>query len=260
MDWQGKRYWIVGASEGLGRALAHKLSRAGVELVLSARSEDRLKSLVDELPGKASYVPVDVADLKAVEAARAKVGVIDGVVYLAGVYWPMESDAWDNERAEAMADINYLGASRVVGSVMKDFTDRDHGHIVVTSSLTAFRGLPGTIGYTASKAAVMSLAECMYADLRKTGVHVQVVNPGFIKTQLTEKNDFDMPFIMSPADAATAVFEHMNNPTRFKKSFPLLFSWVFRLGQFLPDWAYYGIFRPKGQGSPSSGRVAGKPD
>ena len=245
MDWQGKRYWIVGASEGLGRALAHKLSRVGVELVLSARSEDRLKSLVDELPGKASYVTVDVSDLKAVEQARANVGEIDGLVYLAGVYWPMQSSEWDNEQAEAMANINYLGASRVVGSVIKDFTARDRGHIVVTSSLTAFRGLPGTIGYTASKAAVMSLAECMYADLRKTGVNVQVVNPGFIKTQLTDKNDFTMPFIMEPEDAATEVFDHMNNPTRFKKSFPVLFSLLFRLGQFMPDWMYYGIFRPK---------------
>ncbi|MFZ3581227.1 SDR family NAD(P)-dependent oxidoreductase [Loktanella sp. DJP18] len=245
MDWQGKRYWIVGASEGLGRALAHKLSRVGVELVVSARSEDRLKSLVDELPGKATYVTVDVSDLKAVEAAREEVGEIDGVVYLAGVYWPMKSSEWDSTQAEAMANINYLGASRVVGSVIGDFTARDRGHIVVTSSLTAFRGLPGTIGYTASKAAVMSLAECMYADLRKTGVRVQVVNPGFIKTQLTEKNDFDMPFIMEPDAAATEVFDHMNNPTRFKKSFPTVFSWLFRVGQFLPDWAYYGIFRPK---------------
>lgn len=245
MDWQGKRYWIVGASEGLGRALAHKLSRVGVEVIVSARSEDRLRSLVAELPGRASWVTVDVSDLDTVAAARKQVGEIDGLVYLAGVYWPMKSSEWDNAQAEAMANVNYVGASRVIGSVMKDFTARDRGHIVVTSSLTAFRGLPGTIGYTASKAAIMSLAECMYADLRKTGVDVQVVNPGFVKTQLTEKNDFNMPFIMEPEDAATEIFDHMNNPTRFKKSFPVMFSWLFRLGQFLPDWAYYGIFRPK---------------
>lgn len=245
MDWQGKRYWIVGASEGLGRALAHQLSKIGVEVIVSARSEDRLRSLVAELPGKASWVTVDVADLKDVERARAEVGDIDGVVYLAGVYWPMQASEWDNAQAEAMADVNYLGASRVVGSVIKDFTRRDRGHVVLTSSLSAFRGLPGSIGYTASKAAIMSLAECMYADLRKTGVQVQVVNPGFIKTQLTEKNNFNMPFIMEPEDAARAVFEHMNDPLRFKKSFPMVFSWVFRLSQFLPDWAYYGIFKPK---------------
>lgn len=240
-DWQGKRYWIVGASEGLGRALAHQLSKVGVELILSARSEDRLQSLADELPGKATVVTVDVADRAAVEAAYARIGHIDGMVYLAGVYWPMKATAWDNEKADMMAEINYLGASRTVGAVIGDMVARDAGHIVLTASLTAFRGLPGSIGYTASKAAIMSLAECMHADLRKTGVRVQVVNPGFIRTRLTDKNDFHMPAMMEPEDAARAVFEHMN-ADGFKTSFPTLFSWVFRLSQFLPDWAYYRLF------------------
>jgi short-subunit dehydrogenase len=87
----------------------------------------------------------------------------------------------------------------------------------------------------------MSLAECMYADLRKTGVDVQVSNPGFIKTQLTDKNDFKMPFIMTPDEAAGHMFRHMNSK-RFKQSFPTLFSWVFRGSQFLPDWLYFRIF------------------
>lgn len=240
-DWQGKRYWIVGASEGLGRALAHQLSKVGVELILSARSEDRLQSLANELPGKATVVPVDVTDRAAVETASALIGKIDGMIYLAGVYWPMKSTEWDNEKAETMAEVNYIGASRTVGAVIGDMVARDKGHIVLTSSLTAFRGLPGSIGYTASKAAILSLAECMYADLRKTGVLVQVVNPGFIRTRLTDKNDFHMPAMMEPEEAARAIFEHMNTDT-FKSSFPTLFSWVFRLSQFLPDWAYYRLF------------------
>lgn len=90
----------------------------------------------------------------------------------------------------------------------------------------------------------MALAESMQADLRNTGVHVQLINPGFIKTRLTEKNDFNMPFIMSPQDAAKEVFEHMNTDA-FKKSFPLVFSWVFRGSQFLPDWLYYRLFGAK---------------
>ena len=140
-----------------------------------------------------------------------------------------------------MADINFTGLMRVMGQIVPDMVARDDGHIVITSSLTGFRGLPGSIGYTASKAATMSLAECMYADLRKTGVKVQVVNPGFIKTQLTDKNDFKMPFIMSPEDAAREVFEHMNSD-KFKKSFPFAFSLLFRASQFLPDWLYFRIF------------------
>ena len=243
-NWQGKRYWLVGASEGLGRAVAHKLSAAGAEVIVSARSEDRLKSLVEELPNTASYVTVDVVDRDAVEAAAAQVGQIDGVIYLAGVYWPMKSGEWDNEKADMMGEINFLGASRVVGAVIGGMIERGAGHIVLTGSLSGFRGLPGAIGYASSKAGMMALAESMQADLRTSPIDVQLVNPGFIKTRLTEKNDFTMPFIMSPEEAANEVFDHMNTDG-FKKSFPMLFSWVFRGSQLLPDWLYYRIFGAK---------------
>jgi len=243
-DWQGKRYWLVGASEGLGREVAMAVSRAGAEVIVSARSEDRLAALVADLPGKASYVAVDVQDREAVEAAAAEIGQIDGMIFLAGVYWPMSAGEWDNAKAEQMADINYLGASRCVGAVIGPMIERDAGHIVLTGSLSGFRGLPGAIGYSASKAGLMALAESMQADLRKTGVKVQLINPGFIKTRLTEKNDFAMPFIMEPEVAAREFMDHMNTDA-FKKSFPLVFSWVFRLSQFLPDWAYYRIFGAK---------------
>lgn len=237
----GKRYWLVGAGDGLGLALAHCLSRAGVEVIVSSRSEDKLKKVVDELPGKASYQTVDIADDQSVKAAAEAVGDIDGLVLLAGVYWPFSAREWNAEQATAMADVNFTGFVRVLGEVVPNFVEKDAGHIVITSSLTGFRGLPGSIGYTASKAATMSLAECMYADLRATGVRVQVANPGFIKTQLTDKNDFKMPFIMEPEDAARVMFEHMLTDG-FKKSFPTFFSLLFRGSQFLPDWLYYRIF------------------
>jgi len=243
-DWQGKRYWLVGASEGLGREVAFCLSRAGAEVIVSARSEDRLKDLVADLPGNASYVTVDVTDRAAVEAAAAEIGDIDGVVYLAGVYWPMKAQEWDNEKADMMGEVNFLGASRVVGSVIKDMVAKNAGHIVLVGSLSGFRGLPGAIGYSSSKAGMMSLAESMQADLRTSPINVQLINPGFIKTRLTDKNDFNMPFIMSPEDSAKEVFEHMNTDS-FKKSFPMVFSWVFRGSQFLPDWLYYRLFGAK---------------
>lgn len=244
MNWTGKTYWLVGASEGLGREVAKKIAAAGAKVVVSARSEDRLKSLVEEIDENASYVTVDVTDSAAVDAAAKQIGHIDGVVYLAGVYWPMKASEWDNEKADLMTEINYLGGSRVVGSVIVPMVDRDAGHIVLTGSLSGFRGLPGAIGYSASKAGLMALAESMQADLRKTGVRVQVINPGFIKTRLTEKNDFEMPFIMEPEDAAQVFFDHMDSGG-FKRSFPTVFSWVFRLSQFMPDWMYYRLFGAK---------------
>lgn len=241
IEFNGKRYWLVGASDGLGKALAHQLSRAGVEVIVSARSEAKLAALVQDLPAKASYQVIDVADDASVKDAAEAVGDIDGLILLAGVYWPFSAKDWNAEQAVAMADVNFTGFMRVLGQVVPKFVTKDAGHIVITSSLTGFRGLPGSIGYTASKAATMSLAECMYADLHKTGVRVQVANPGFIKTQLTDKNDFKMPFIMEPEDAAREVFELMLTDS-FKKSFPTLFSLLFRGSQFLPDWLYYRIF------------------
>ncbi|MDP4991511.1 MAG: SDR family NAD(P)-dependent oxidoreductase [Marivita lacus] len=241
IDWAGKRYWLVGASEGLGEALAQKMSAAGVHLILSARSEDKLHELAGRLPGKTDVVPVDVSDTDSVKAAAEAVGDIDGVVQLAGVYWPFGAKDWDMDQAIAMADINFTGAMRLMGAVVPKFVERDAGHIVLTGSLSGFRGLPAAAAYTSSKAGVMTLAESLYADLHRTNVRVQLINPGFVKTRLTDKNDFKMPFIMEPEQAAQEFFEHMNS-SAFKRSFPTVFSWVFRGSQFLPDWLYYRLF------------------
>ena len=242
--WAGKRYWLVGASEGLGRALAQRMSRAGVELVLSARSAERLEELAATLPGKAQVLPVDVRDMASVTAAAEAAGAVDGVVYLAGVYWPQAARNWNPEQVEAMCDINFTGAARVVGAALPAMLARGQGHLVLTGSLAGFRGLPGSIGYGASKAGIMVLSESLQADLRGTGIEVQQINPGFIRTRLTDKNEFNMPFIMDPDDAAGVMFDHMGTD-HFKRSFPTVFSWVFRLSQFLPDWAYYRLFAPR---------------
>ncbi|MCA3445438.1 MAG: SDR family NAD(P)-dependent oxidoreductase [Rhodobacter sp.] len=243
-EFRDKRYWLVGASEGLGRALAERLSAAGAEVILSARSADRLAEVAATLPGPSVAVPVDVADTASVRKAAEAAGQIDGVVFLAGLYWPMAAQDWNADQAETMCDVNFTGCARVMGAALPAMVARGAGHVVITGSLSGFRGLPGAIGYGASKAGVMALAECMQADLRGSGIVVQVANPGFIRTRLTDKNSFSMPFLMEPAEAADHMFRHMQT-NRFKVSFPTVFSWLFRLSQFLPDWAYYRIFAPK---------------
>lgn len=243
MSFQGKRYWLVGASEGLGLALAAELRAAGAELILSARLEPALASAARALPG-VQIVPVDVADTAAVQRAADQIGPVDGVVFLAGVYWPMSGRAVDPDRLAMMCDVNFTGCARVIGAVLPAMVAQGHGHVVITGSLSGFRGLPGAIGYAASKAGTMVLAESLYADLRRTRIAVQLANPGFIKTRLTAKNDFTMPFIMEPEAAAQIMFDHMRS-TRFKISFPTLFSWLFRGAQLLPDWLYYRMFPPK---------------
>ena len=242
--WQGKRYWLVGASEGLGLSLARKINAAGAEVILSARSAEGLEKALATMPGRASAEPVDVADMDAVRAAAERIGPVDGVVFLAGVYWPMRAQDWDAEKVVAMCDVNFTGCARVIGAVLPEMVKKGTGHVVITGSLSGFRGLPGAIGYAASKSGVMALAESLYADLRGSGIDVQVANPGFIRTRLTDKNDFSMPFLMEPDEAARHMFELMQTD-RFKSSFPRAFSLLFRLSQFLPDWAYYRMFAPK---------------
>ena len=240
-EWQGKRYWIVGASAGLGRDVAKQVSAMGAHVILSARSEGELNALSAEIAGPSSVVPMDVSDDDSVAEAAEAAGEIDGLIYLAGVYWPFPAQEWNAKQAVAMFDINLTGAARVLGHVVPQMIERDRGHIVLTGSLSGFRGLPGSIGYGASKAGLMALAESMYMDLRKTGVDVQLVNPGFIRTRLTDKNDFRMPFIMDPEPAAREFVEHLNDDS-FAKNFPRAFGAMFRLANFLPDWAYYRLF------------------
>ena len=240
-DLKGKRYWLIGASDGLGAALARVMSSAGVDLVLSARSAEGLQSVADTLPGKVECQTMDVSDEASVTAAAATVGEVDGVVFLAGVYWPISAKEWDARAATAMADINFTGVVRVMGAVVPRMVARDRGHIVITGSLSGFRGLPGAIGYAASKAGTMVLAESMFADLRDTGVRVQLANPGFIRTRLSDKNDFNMPFRMEPEQAAQIMFRHMQTD-RFQVSYPTLFSLLFRWGRFVPHRLYYRLF------------------
>ncbi|WP_297615096.1 SDR family NAD(P)-dependent oxidoreductase [uncultured Roseicyclus sp.] len=240
-DFKGKRYWLVGASEGLGRALALKMSGAGAELIVSARSAERLAALAADLPGPVQVVPMDIADRDSVAQAWGQLGRIDGMIFLAGVYWPQSAKAWNGPEVEAMFDINLTGAARVLAHVVPDFVARDTGHIVLTGSLSGFRGLPGAIGYAASKAGLYSLAESLDGDLKDTGVSVQLINPGFIRTRLTDKNDFTMPFIMDPDPAAEIFFDHMRRGG-FARSFPTVFSLVFRLSALLPHRLYRRLF------------------
>lgn len=238
------RWWIVGASEGLGRALAHALDAEGCSLVLSARSEDRLRDLAAELRD-AKAVPMDVTDDASVAAALEAAGEVDAILYTAGAYTPMKATEWQAGPAITMAETNFTGAVRVVGAVLPGMLARGRGRVVLTGSLSGFRGLPGAIGYGASKAALMHLAENLKIDLQGTGVGVQVVNPGFINTRLTRQNDFRMPQLMTPEKAATHVIRALKSG-RFSTSFPRPFAWLFQLGAHVPLSMFQALFRRAG--------------
>ncbi|MDB9716346.1 SDR family NAD(P)-dependent oxidoreductase [Amylibacter sp.] len=242
MKLNGKKYWIIGASEGLGRELAIQLSNLGVELIVSARNEIRLNEL--SLRTKAKVIPLDVLDINAVRKAFKAVGRIDGILYAAGDYTPLNSTVWNIDEVDKMIAINFTGVARVLGLVVPKFIAQNYGHIVMIGSLSGFRGLPNAIGYGASKAGMMHLAENIKADLYKSNIKVQLINPGFIKTRLTEKNNFKMPFIMSAEDAAKHVIRAMQR-NRFQTNFPVMFSLIFRMTNFLPAFLYFWLFSKK---------------
>jgi short-subunit dehydrogenase len=240
----GRTYWIIGASEGLGRALSLALAGAGARLVLSARNGERLASLAAEA-GAAEVLPLDVTRPDLPPEARSIASQVDGIVYCVGLYEPMAARDWKSDVALAMCEANFLGAMRILGACLPPMIARDRGHVVLIGSLAGYRGLPRAIGYGASKAALMHLAENLQTETAGTGVRVQLVNPGFIRTRLTAKNSFAMPAIMTPEAAAACVLSHMRS-RRFRRDFPRPFAFLFNPGRMLPDRLFARLFRNRG--------------
>ena len=236
----GKTWWIVGASEGLGKALARQMDAKGATLILSARSPEKLSHIAASL-SSATALPMDVTNAKSVSTAMAQAQHADAVLYCVGTYEPMQAKDWNASAIEQMIDTNFTGAVRILAGMVPNFVTRGSGRIMLIGSLSGYRGLPAAIGYSASKAALMHLAENLLIDLKGTGVTVQMANPGFIKTRLTAKNDFDMPQLMSPDAAATHVMNAINSG-RFETAFPRPFAWVFKWGRYLPRRLFNRLF------------------
>ena len=148
---------------------------------------------------------------------------------------------WDIKKLKSMIDVNLIGALHTLDVILPVFMKKNSGHLVFTGSLVGYRGLPGALGYGSSKAALVNLGETLRYDLKDTAIKVQLINPGFVKTRLTDKNKFKMLQIMSPEVAAGKMFSNMNKNS-FSSSFPAPFSWLFRVSQLLPDSIYFKLF------------------
>ena len=234
-DWRGRRVWIVGASSGIGEALARRLRNAGAVLALSARREGVLRQMA--LEGE-QVLPLDVRDAAETRGAAERLlalwGGIDLVVYTAGVYTPMRAWEIDQDVVRESIEINLQGLYNLLGVVVPPLVAARSGAICVVASVAGYTGLPKALAYGPTKAAMINLAQVLYTDLSPKGVGVYLVNPGFVATRLTEKNDFDMPALIGPERAAEEIMAGIRKGV-FEIHFPRRFTLWMRLLSRLPD-------------------------
>ena len=237
LSWRGKRVWIVGASSGIGAALAQSLLEEGASVVLSARRSDELLAVAGSA-ARATVVPFDASDTEAWKAAYqsslASLGQIDLLILGAARYDPMDCATLDLTSAEKSFDLNVLGVYRGLSVVIPDMLEKGGGGLALVGSISAYTGLPRALVYGATKAALRNLAQTLYFELAPKGIAVYLISPGFVETPMTSKNDFAMPGLMTPAQAAAAI-RHGLERGRFEIRFPRGFSSLLWWVSLLPD-------------------------
>jgi NAD(P)-dependent dehydrogenase (short-subunit alcohol dehydrogenase family) len=243
-DWQGRSVWLIGASSGIGLATAKALHAAGARVVVSARNAELLQQFVDAHPG-AQAVVLDVADTAAIATAARYVQTqqgLDVVMYCAGYYQAMRAAEFSLTEMLRHLDINYTGALRVLDAVLPELLPQQRGHISFISSVAGFRGLPQSMAYGPTKAALINLAEALYYDVSPHGIGVSLINPGFVETPLVANNDFAMPALITPEKAAAEILCGWRKG-QFHIHFPKRFTRMLLLMRLLPYRWYFALVR-----------------
>jgi len=241
-DWHGKTVWLVGASSGIGRATASLLHARGASVIVSARSADALHSFVADHPA-ARALPLDVTDRAAVRAAAKRIekdGGLHAMVYCAGHYTAMDADAIDLDDMVRHVDINYVGALHLLDAVLPHLLGNPHeGRFVsLVGSVAGYGGLPRSLAYGPTKAALINLAQTLYLGLRDRGIGVSIINPGFVETPLTAQNKFPMPALLTPDQAALQIIKGWERGA-FEIHFPKRFTLWLKLLSLLPYRLYF---------------------
>jgi short-subunit dehydrogenase len=240
-----KHVWITGASTGIGAEVARKLALAGVVVAISSRNGDALRSVAEASPNLKPY-SLDVTDAAAVAATFKKIerdlGPVDLVIAAAGIYAPLSLDRFSPAPFRSMFEVNYLGVVNVIAAVLPAFRDRRAGHLSWFASVAGYSGLPKAAAYGPTKAALINLAECLELELTGAGVAVSVINPGFVKTPMTQQNDFDMPFLMEVNDAARLTIAGLA-AGKFEVAYPAVFVRILKFMRILPYALYFWAVR-----------------
>lgn len=235
-DYQEQVVWIVGASTGIGNALAHELAARGGKLALSARSKDKLEQLRLQLGECHHIFPLDVTDasscIHVTQEILSAFGRIDRVIFLAAAYKPMKLDALDLDETKQIIEVNLMGALNFLHAVVPALKSQGHGQIALCGSVAGYTGLPDGQPYSATKAGIINVAESLRAEL-PASIDVKLISPGFVKTPLTDKNDFEMPMMITPEKAAMAIADGMKS-SGFEIHFPKGFTILLKIIRALP--------------------------
>ena len=235
-----KKIWITGASSGIGKALAEKFASEGWKVAVSARRKEILEKMANN-KNIFSY-PLDVTNQDQINDVFKKIindfGSLNLCVFSSGTYDPKLEQEINIKQNKFVMETNFFGVLYCIKSIEKYFKDKKDGHISIVSSVAAYRGLPNSSGYGPSKAALTNLAESLYFDFKKYNVRISLVSPGFIKTPLTDKNEFPMPFIKSPEFAADKMFNGLTKSNSFEIHFPKTLTILLKIFRVLPYKIY----------------------
>ena len=239
-----KTIWITGASSGIGKALAIKFAKEGWKVAISARREKLLEE-ISKIQKDIFYFPLDVTDIDKCKLVfnevKKKLGDIDICVFCTGTHDPKSEKKLNLEKIRKIMEVNFFGTVNSINAVYDYYKEKRSGQISIVSSVAGYRGLPAAGAYCASKSALSSFAESLYFDLKRNNVRVSLISPGFIKTPMTDQNDFPMPMIKSPEFAAEQMFKGLTKSKSFEIHFPKSFTSIMKVLKVIPNGLYFKI-------------------
>jgi short-subunit dehydrogenase len=238
-----KIIWITGASSGIGKALAIKFAKNGWKVAVSARRENLLKEL-SQINSNIYSFPLDVTKIEDCKIVAKEIiqqfHKIDICVFGTGIHDPKSEKKFNLDRIRQIMEVNFFGTMNSINSIYEYFLEKKNGQIAIISSVAGYRGLPAAGAYCSSKSALSSFTESLYFEMKRKNVRVSLISPGFIKTPMTDQNDFPMPFIKSPKFAAKKIYLGLTKKKVFEIHFPKIFTFMMKIIQLLPNWLYFG--------------------
>ena len=239
-----KVIWITGASSGIGKAVAIKFAQNGWIVAASARRENLLNEL-KKINENIHPFPLDVTDIDKCKLVATNIinqfKNIDICLFGTGMHDPKSEKKFNLEKIREIMEVNYFGTMNSINSIYNYFSEKKNGQISIISSVAGYRGLPAAGAYCASKAALTSFTESLNFEMKMKNVRVSLISPGFIKTPMTDQNDFPMPMIKSPEFAANEIYKGLTEKKGFEIHFPKAFTYFLKFLQILPSGLYFKL-------------------